>query len=118
MIGVHMSSADMTLECSFCHKSGSTLISSPSDYPRAYICSECIQVCFSVLEDARDPLAASPGTPIVVGEVHPLLSHPQTSSLLTAVEQWIRRESLGGDAALEIAEVRRIALQLMKPSGM
>jgi ATP-dependent Clp protease ATP-binding subunit ClpX len=29
------------------------LISSPSDYPRAYICDECIAVCNSILEDAR-----------------------------------------------------------------
>jgi len=29
------------------------LISSPSDYPRAYICDECIAVCNSILEDDR-----------------------------------------------------------------
>jgi ATP-dependent Clp protease ATP-binding subunit ClpX len=29
------------------------LISSPSDYPRAYICDECIGVCNSILEDDR-----------------------------------------------------------------
>jgi hypothetical protein len=29
--------------------------------------------------------------------------------LLTAIERWIRCESLGGDAAEELAEVRRIA---------
>jgi len=39
--------------CSFCHKSQGVvkaLISSPSDYPRAYICDECIAVCSSILE--------------------------------------------------------------------
>ena len=108
-----MRESDVSLTYSFCHKSGSRLISSPSDYPRAYICSECIQVCFSILEDDRDPLAATPGSPIVVGDVHPLLSHPLASSLLTAVEQWLRREALGGDASQEVAEMRRIALQVM-----
>jgi ATP-dependent Clp protease ATP-binding subunit ClpX len=36
------------------------LISSPSDYPRAYICDECIAVCNSILEDdkADHPSAA------------------------------------------------------------
>jgi ATP-dependent Clp protease ATP-binding subunit ClpX len=36
------------------------LISSPSDYPRAYICDECIAVCNSILEDDRhdSPYAA------------------------------------------------------------
>jgi ATP-dependent Clp protease ATP-binding subunit ClpX len=40
--------------CSFCHKSQDAvakLISSPSDYPRAYICDECVAVCNSILED-------------------------------------------------------------------
>ncbi len=37
------------------------LISSPSDYPRAYICDECIAVCNSILEDDRqDQPYASP----------------------------------------------------------
>ena len=48
--------SDDSLRCSFCHKSQDVvgkLISSPSDYPRAYICDECISVCNSILEDDR-----------------------------------------------------------------
>jgi ATP-dependent Clp protease ATP-binding subunit ClpX len=44
------------LRCSFCHKSQDAvakLISSPSDYPRAYICDECVGVCNSILEDDK-----------------------------------------------------------------
>jgi ATP-dependent Clp protease ATP-binding subunit ClpX len=38
------------------------LISSPSDYPRAYICDECIAVCNSIIEDDRPEQAhAAPG---------------------------------------------------------
>ncbi len=53
---------DDTLRCSFCHKTQDVvgkLISSPSDYPRAYICDECVQVCNSILEEdrAEQPLA-------------------------------------------------------------
>src|ERR1051326_1846567 len=53
------------LRCSFCHKSQDAvakLISSPSDYPRAYICDECVAVCNSILEDDRasTPTAAAP----------------------------------------------------------
>ena len=47
---------DELLRCSFCHKSQDAvakLISSPSDYPRAYICDECVAVCNSILEDDR-----------------------------------------------------------------
>ncbi len=34
------------------------LISSPSDYPRAYICDECVGVCNSILEDDRSEVVA------------------------------------------------------------
>ncbi len=47
---------DEVLRCSFCHKSQDAvakLISSPTDYPRAYICDECVGVCNSILEDDR-----------------------------------------------------------------
>ena len=49
-------SPEETLRCSFCHKSQDAvakLISSPNDYPRAYICDECVAVCNSILEDDR-----------------------------------------------------------------
>jgi ATP-dependent protease Clp ATPase subunit len=58
-------SDDNALQCSFCHKSQDVvgkLISSPSDYPRAYICDECIAVCSSILED--DKSEPRPGTPV------------------------------------------------------
>ncbi len=55
--------SDDTLRCSFCHKSQDVvgkLISSPSDYPRAYICDECIAVCNSILEDDKADHPSSP----------------------------------------------------------
>jgi len=55
--------SDESLRCSFCHKSQDAvakLISSPSDYPRAYICDECVAVCNSILEDDRSE--AIPGS--------------------------------------------------------
>src|SRR6202046_989967 len=60
--------SDEALRCSFCHKSQDAvakLISSPSDYPRAYICDECVAVCNSILEDDRTepPTGAAP-TPL------------------------------------------------------
>ena len=59
---------DESLRCSFCHKSQDLvgkLISSPSDYPRAYICDECISVCNSILDDDRTdrPHAGAPRLP-------------------------------------------------------
>jgi ATP-dependent Clp protease ATP-binding subunit ClpX len=53
--------SDESLRCSFCHKSQDAvakLISSPSDYPRAYICDECVGVCNSILEDDRAEVTA------------------------------------------------------------
>jgi ATP-dependent Clp protease ATP-binding subunit ClpX len=61
---VKRAGSDDALRCSFCHKSQDVvgkLISSPSDYPRAYICDECIAVCNSILEDDRtDQPSAGP----------------------------------------------------------
>ncbi len=50
------SSSEEALRCSFCHKTQEQvekLISSPSDYPRAYICDECVAVCRQILEEER-----------------------------------------------------------------
>jgi hypothetical protein len=99
------------LSCSFCQKSQSVvgkLISNPSP-PRVYICDECIAVCAYVLEDDR-----AVGIPMhPTGEPHPLLTHPLASKLLSAIERWIQQESLGGDGAEEIAEMRALATQVM-----
>jgi len=59
---VKRAGSDDTLRCSFCHKSQDVvgkLISSPSDYPRAYICDECIAVCNSILEDDKSDTPSS-----------------------------------------------------------
>jgi len=56
-------STDEPLRCSFCHKTQEQvekLISSPSDYPRAYICNECVNVCQTILEDEKREQATSP----------------------------------------------------------
>jgi ATP-dependent Clp protease ATP-binding subunit ClpX len=56
------SGTDEVLKCSFCHKSQDAvakLISSPNDYPRAYICDECVAVCNSILEDDRSETHAA-----------------------------------------------------------
>jgi ATP-dependent Clp protease ATP-binding subunit ClpX len=49
-------STDEVLRCSFCHKTQEQvekLISSPSDYPRAYICDECVSVCRQILDEEK-----------------------------------------------------------------
>jgi hypothetical protein len=100
------------LSCSFCRKSQDSvakLISNAGGGPRAYICDECIAVCVTILDDERDRPPHVSGTPVS----HPLLAHPHTPSLLAAVERWIRRESLGGDAAQELADVRSVAIKIM-----
>jgi hypothetical protein len=92
------------LRCSFCRKSKDSvqqLISSPSDYPRAYICDECVAVCASILEDDR------------IEDDH----DPLTPQLLAAVEDWIRKEWSGADACEELAEVRAIAFRLVLPGA-
>ncbi len=56
---VKRAGSDDSLRCSFCQKSQERvgkLIATPSEYPRAYICDECIRSCYLMLEDERkDP---------------------------------------------------------------
>ena len=51
---------DQMLRCSFCHKTQEVvgkLISTPGDYPKSYICDECVSVCNSILEEDRSERA-------------------------------------------------------------
>lgn len=100
------------LLCSFCRKPQSAvgkLVASPGETARAYICDECIAVCTSIVKEDAEQKAEPP--PLEEG--HPLLTHPLASDLLNSLELWIKRESLGEDAAEELAEVRFIAGKMM-----
>jgi ATP-dependent protease Clp ATPase subunit len=102
---------DGSLRCSFCQKAQKAvgkLISSPSEYPRAYICDECVSVCAVILEDDR----AESKMPLVEPP-HALLTHPLASSLMEAIERWIRDESLGKDGIIALREVRAIASKMV-----
>ena len=104
-------SDDDSLRCSFCQKGQKKvgkLISTPGDYPRAYICDECIGVCAAILEDDR----AEPEMPLV-DSPHALLTHPLASSLMEAIERWIREEALGKDGLIALRDVRAIASQMV-----
>lgn len=106
-----------TLQCSFCHKSQDTvqkLISGPNEnWPRAYICDECIMVCASILEQERSDAGA---VDVESGESHSLIRHPLAPQLLAAIEHWIRVESLGADATGDFAKVRALAIRLTPES--
>ncbi len=94
------------LACSFCHKSEDTvgkLISSPSDYPRAYICDECIAVCASIIIDPPDnSLIAA--------------SHPLASQFFSLVEDWISREDRGEDVSEVLDEMLSLARRIVGPT--
>jgi hypothetical protein len=103
--------------CSFCLKgegSVSKLVSSPDPYPKVYICDECIAVCATILKDDIDRLLAHSGRPVPGAERHPLIAHPLASSVLIAVERWITRESVGDNAAQQLAELRSVAAEMIK----
>ena len=107
-------SGDDSLHCSFCQKNENSvgkLISTPSDYPRAYICDECIGVCAAILADDRAESTHLPP----VDSLNPLLTHPLASRLMEAIEIWIREESLGNDIVIALLNVRTIARQMLSP---
>lgn len=66
-----------------------------------------------VIADERTPVDARSEDDHVTVEPHPLLSHPLASRLLSNIERWITRESLGADAAEDIAEVRTVARRMI-----
>jgi ATP-dependent protease Clp ATPase subunit len=87
------SGSDDALRCSFCHKSQDVvgkLISSPSDYPRVYICDECIAVCHTILEDDKlDPPLAAPDESAVDKrkQAHLLVDEIRPEKLDTLIER-------------------------------
>ena len=101
-----------TLCCSFCRKPQDVvgkLISSPSDYPRAYICDECVQ------KHAPEEMLSLPARPVALPNrpSHCLMCHPNAPQLLTAIERWGLAEQEGRDSGAELGEVRRIALAML-----
>ena len=94
------------MRCSFCHKGQSIvskLISSPSDYPGAYICNECIAVCNKIVIEEKDGVAKDPV------EGNPLLDE-----LLDAVEQWVACGRQRQNEEEPLSRMRHIA-ELMFP---
>jgi ATP-dependent protease Clp ATPase subunit len=103
------------MRCSFCHKSqdkAGKLISSPSDYPRAYICDECIEVCNDILKDEGHEL---PPVPEPCGDGNSVWNHPLASDFLEMVERWVVLETEGRDASPALTEMKRIAAQMKAP---
>jgi len=111
-----LSVARQSLLCSFCRKPQSEvqkLIASPSDGSRAYICDECIAACANIVKEEAAS-ATEPEQPPIIEEGHPLLEHARASELFAVLEIWIKRESLGEDAAEELGQVRAIASEMLR----
>jgi len=123
------SGTEEMLRCSFCHKSQDAvakLISSPSDYPRAYICDECVAVCNSILEDDRTatPPASTPNQLPKPQEVKTFLDEyvigqEQTKKKLAVAVYnhykriYMNRQRNGGDGI----ELTKSNIMLIGPTG-
>ncbi|HEY4905365.1 MAG TPA: ATP-dependent Clp protease ATP-binding subunit ClpX [Candidatus Sulfotelmatobacter sp.] len=119
---------DEILRCSFCHKSQDAvakLISSPSDYPRAYICDECVAVCNSILEDDRTatPVAAAPNQLPKPQEVKTFLDEyvigqEQTKKkLAVAVYNHYKRIFMNRQKTGDGVELAKSNIMLIGPTG-
>ncbi len=119
---------DEILRCSFCHKSQDAvakLISSPSDYPRAYICDECVAVCNSILEDDRTatPPAQTPNQLPKPQEVKTFLDQyvigqEQTKKkLAVAVYNHYKRIYMNRQRAGDGIELTKSNILLIGPTG-
>jgi ATP-dependent Clp protease ATP-binding subunit ClpX len=116
------------LRCSFCHKSQDAvakLISSPSDYPRAYICDECVAVCNSILEDDRtaSPPASTPNQLPKPQEVKSFLDEyvigqEQTKKkLAVAVYNHYKRIFMNRQRTSDGVELTKSNILLIGPTG-
>ena len=120
------SGSDEALRCSFCHKSQEVvgkLISSPSDYPRAYICDECIAVCNSILEDDRgEPATGLPNKlpkPLEIKEYldQYVIGQEMTKrKLAVAVYNHYKRIQMNKRSASEV-ELSKSNILLVGPTG-
>jgi ATP-dependent Clp protease ATP-binding subunit ClpX len=115
-----------TLRCSFCGKTQDQvgkLISSPSDYPRAYICDECVGVCNSILEDdqAETPQVSMGKLPkpleikeyldqYVVGQ------HATKKKLAVAVYNHYKRVQMNRQRSNDV-EIAKSNIVLVGPTG-
>jgi len=116
------------LRCSFCHKSQDAvakLISSPSDYPRAYICDECVAVCNSILEDDRaaTPPASAPNTLPKPQEVKTFLDEyvigqeVTKKKLAVAVYNHYKRIYMNRQRTSDGIELTKSNIMLIGPTG-
>jgi ATP-dependent Clp protease ATP-binding subunit ClpX len=121
------SGSEDSLRCSFCHKTQdavSKLISSPSDYPRAYICDECVAVCNSILEDDRgdQPSTAAPNhlpkpTEIKAFLDEYVIGQEQTKKkLAVAVYNHYKRIHMNRSRGAEV-ELQKSNILLVGPTG-
>ena len=122
------SGSDEILRCSFCHKSQDAvakLISSPSDYPRADICDECVAVCNSILEDDRatTPQTAAPTQLPKPQEVKTFLDEyvigqEQTKKkLAVAVYNHYKRIFMNRQKTSDAVELAKSNILLIGPTG-
>ncbi len=119
---------DEVLRCSFCHKTQDAvtkLISSPSEYPRAYICDECVAVCNSILEDDRGNEPARAGLQTlpkphevkgfldeyVIGQDH------TKKKLAVAVYNHYKRLHMNRNRANSEVELQKANILLIGPTG-
>jgi ATP-dependent Clp protease ATP-binding subunit ClpX len=118
---------DEVLRCSFCHKSQDAvakLISSPTDYPRAYICDECVAVCNSILEDDRSE-AQTTTTPHQLPKPYEVKSfldeyvigqHQTKKKLAVAVYNHYKRVYMNRQRSGEV-ELSKSNILLIGPTG-
>jgi ATP-dependent Clp protease ATP-binding subunit ClpX len=99
------------------------LISSPSDYPRAYICDECIAVCNSILEDDKQENAyAAPNKLPKPFEIRDFLDQfvigqePVKKKLAVAVYNHYKRIQMNKTRVGDV-ELQKSNILLIGPTG-
>ena len=119
--------SDESLRCSFCHKSQDAvakLISSPSDYPRAYICDECVDICLDIIAEDRAREAresrrslAKPEEIKQILDSYVIGQEPAKKKLAVSVYNHYRRIDYLSHSARPDVELSKSNILLIGPTG-
>jgi len=118
---------DGTLRCSFCHKTQEIvgkLISTPGDYPKSYICDECVAVCNSILEDDKPEQGdthtfklAKPQELKEQLDQYVVGQHAAKKKLAVAVYNHYKRISMNKQRGSSDVELQKSNIMLIGPTG-
>ena len=120
------SSAEGALRCSFCRKSHeivTKLIATPGDYPKSYICDECVSICSAILEEERSTKPPEEGFTLlkpleIKDKLDEYVIGQQAAKKRLSVAVYNHYKRINNSAADEEVELEKSNILLAGPTGV